>query len=299
MWGVLAALTSFSHSALAGDKPSAVQVCLTMPEVAPLFADHAGPGYRPLGDGVFVVDLELTLNGRAPERLTKMSRDCLRAWLPAQPVRQVAVNFERTTLNLTPVTKAVDLQLKPDLWYDAGRLTVSQRPWVEVVSELPGHLAFERQGPQGQSEWPQWSKLAEGQYRVTYEAPADSKRCTVKVKASATGSVREDNQPALVAELVETYRTEWLPDVLAEHKVSCHAGEGVEVEVRLVDGVYFKPREPQFRKVSLPAEAPTYAVTVDGNLTPFTSGQVVRLLAGQHARFSEVAHAAQATASTD
>lgn len=267
-------------AAAAQNKPAAVQLCFTLPDGVALFATKAQPDYRALGDGVFVLDFDVRLGGRAPERLTKTSATCLRAWLPARPVKRIDVDFSRTDLNLRPTGKDVDLKLKPDLWYDGGGVTVERAPFSSIASSLPGRLTVERMRGDVAEPQPETSALPRGQYRVGYEAPTHV--CDITVSGVATGTVREDNHPKLVAELVDAYRREWAQDVAKDLRLQCAPGEALQLQVRIVDGAYFRPREPLVRKVKVPGREPHYTLSVNGEAKPFQPGSVVDVDFEQH-----------------
>jgi hypothetical protein len=281
---VLGALLLCATAALANDKPAAVQVCLTLPSELPLFATQAGPAYRLLGEGVFVLDLDVALNGHVVTKLTRSSADCFRAMVPATaPVRRVAVSFERTALNLTDVQRQVDLKVKPDLWYDAGRFVVTQAPWSSIGLGLPGQLTLERKvGEATFTPWADPAQVPAGQYKVAFELPAAMRACAVTLRTVALGSIREDNKKELFDELVAAYRTDFVPEVMRDQKLLCDPDEALQIELRLVDGVYIKPREPKVTKVKLPNQAPRYALNVDGVRSAFENGQVITVHTGEH-----------------
>lgn len=260
-------------AAWATDKPAAVQLCFSLPRDVPLFSTKAQPGYRALGDGVFIVDLDVNVGGRAPERLTKTSASCLRAWVSARAVKRIDVDFSRTDLNLRPVGKDVELRLKPDLWYDGGRFTVERARFSSLSSSLPGALKVERLRADVAEPVTDTKALPRGRYRIGYEAPTSA--CSLTVRGVASGTVRVDNHPKLVAELVDVYRREWAQDVAKDLRLRCAPGEALQLQVRIVDGAYFHPREPVVRKVSVPGRAPHYTLTVDGEVRPFEPGSVV------------------------
>lgn len=270
----VALVALLSGAALAESKPAAVQLCLELPKEVPLFVGRAQPNYRALGDGTFILDFDVTLAGRAPERLSKATPSCFRAWLPARHVKRIAFDFARTDLNLPAVEKDVDLKLKADLWYDGGAFAVAQAPWSKVGTALPGELLVDRVGRDG-AVVPIEDKAAlpRGRYVVRYTAPTHP--CDLTVRGVATGTVREDNQPALVKELVDTYRKDWAPDVAKDLKLACGPAEALALVVRIVDGAYFKPLAPQVQKVTLPERLPRYRLVVNGVARDFTPGDAV------------------------
>jgi hypothetical protein len=289
---MLGALVLSASTLAASDKPAAVQVCLTTPKEYPLFATHAGAGYRLLGEGVFMLDLDVALNGRVASKLTRSGADCLRAWVPAtEPIRKVAVAFDRAALNLSADQREVDLKVKPDLWYDAGRFTITQLPYSQLRLTVPGQLIVERKSSDGLNPVTDLEQLPAGEYKIGFELPASKRRCEVTVRGVAMGSIRDDNKKAMVDELVEHYRTEYAPEVLADLKMFCNPGEAVEVELLIIDGVYFKPREPRLKKVHLPSKAPRYALDINGVRTAFQSGQMVTVHTGERIALEEVVEA--------
>ncbi|MBL9039768.1 MAG: hypothetical protein JNG84_14725 [Archangium sp.] len=273
-------------SAWGADKPSAVQVCVALPAGVALFAATPQPGYRPLGDGTQLLDIDVTLNGQVVTTLTRAGPECLRAWVPAMPIVAVGVDARRPALNLGAATQSVNLKLKPDLWYDAGRLTVPRLPWATVTSALPGSLTLTRRSPDGDRRVTDFAQVPSGAYVVTYEPPPESGPCPVTVRGVGTGTIREDNRPGQFAELVDAYRVGYAPDVLAAKKYTCTPGETVEVSVRIVDGVYFAPRSPSITKVRVPDAQPRYVVTVDGVRSRFEPGQSMAIGEGQQLLFA-------------
>jgi len=269
-------------------KPAAVQLCLTLPDGVELFAATPKANYRALAPDTYVLDLDLTLNGAAPEKLTRNGPKCLRAWLQPRNVRSIAVSFDRTTLNLGARELAVDLKLRADLWYDGGQLTVEREPWTTVSTALPGRLVLERiSGPIPVSVTA-LQRVPAGRYRVHYVAPPPPRRpCPVTLHAVGIGTVRSDNKPALFAELVEQYRTEILPEVLSRlGAASCTDAEALDISVRLADGAYVDPLHPTVRTIQLPGEAPRYLWRLAGGPpVPFEDGQVLSLSSGQRAVF--------------
>lgn len=282
-------------AALAADRPAAVQLCLALPDGVALFSTQPQADYRALGDGVFMLDLDVRLGGRAPERLTKTSATCLRAWLAARPVKRIELDFSRTDLNLRPAAKDVDLKLKPDLWYDGGGFTVERAPFSSITSPLPGKLSVERLRGEQAEPLRETTALPRGQYRIGYAAPP--RACDVTVRGVATGTVREDNHPTLVAELVDGYRREWAQDVAKDLRLQCAPGEALQLQVRIVDGVYFRPREPLVRKVKVPGREPHYTLSVDGDAKPFAPGHVVDVGFGQRLVFESAEPEAVASGS--
>jgi hypothetical protein len=274
------------------DKPAAVQLCLTLPDGVELFTTTPRANYRALTPDTYVLDLDLKLNGVAPEKLTRNGPKCLRAWLPPRNVRAIAVSFERTTLNLSARELAVDLKLRADLWYDGGQLTVEREPWTTVSTALPGRLVLERISGPSPVSITDLQRVPAGRYRVHYVAPPPPRRpCPVTLHAVGIGTVRSDNKPALFAELVEQYRTEILPGVLSSlGAASCTDAEALDIGVRLADGAYVDALHPTVRKIDLPGEAPRYLWRLAGGPpVPFEDGQVLTLSSGQRAVFEALA----------
>jgi hypothetical protein len=256
--------------------PSAVQLCLTLPEGVALYSPTPAANYRALGPDTYVLDLDFKLNGRLPDRLTRNGPSCLRAWLAPVHVTSVSVSFERTLLNLAPQARPVNLQLKADLWYDAGQLSVLRQPWATVSTPLPGVLTLARQSEGGAAEVTDLARVPAGTYRVAYQPPPPPRGpCRVTIRATGVGTIRADNRPALFAELVEAYRTEWLPEVLKAQQLTCTRAEAVEVSLRLFDGAFRSPLDPELKRVELPVQPPRFALVTGGVRVDFQSGQTV------------------------
>jgi hypothetical protein len=289
--GVLAGTAAFA------ERPSAVQVCFNLPDALPLFAPGPRTSYRAIDDGSQLVDLDLKLNGQAPERVTRNGPSCVRAWLQAVHVTRIAVSFDRTVLSLAPQERRVDLKLKPDLWYDGGEFTVAREPWARASTDLPGRFTLERLPPAGNVEIADHQRLPAGSYRVSYEAPpAASGPCRFTLRATGAGTIRPDNRPELFARLVEHYRTEWLPEVARELKLTCTRAEALEVAVRMVDGAFFAPLRPEVTRVRVPELEPRYALRLDDRQVPFERGQVVVLASGQEVVLESVGEGPMASA---
>jgi hypothetical protein len=268
--------------ALAAERPSAVQVCFSLPDGVALFASSPRPNYRALDDGALALDLDLKLNGRLPDRVTRMGGSCVRAWLQPVSVVSIEVSFDRTVLALAAQEKRVDLKLKPDLWYDGGQVAVAHEPWARVTTVLPGLLTLQRLSGDASVEVPDHQQLPAGRYRVRYEAPpAATGACRVTLRATGVGTIRPDNRPELYARLVESYRTEWLPEVARAQKLTCTRAEALEVAVRMVDGAFHAPLDPVVTRVRVPEQEPRYQLLLEGKTAPFESGQVITLGPGQ------------------
>lgn len=273
----LIAATGFA----APEKPAAVQLCLELPEGLSLFSPGPAPHYRALGNGVFMLDLDLWVDGQAPERLTKSAGNCVRAWLPARPVKELKLGLERIPLNLEADARVVDLKLKPDLWFDAGSLAVRQQPFASARTALQGTLTFERRGPDG-AVLENSKALPRGEYIVTYTPPpAPTHPCETKVEVVAMGTVTRERHPQVVAELTVAYTENLLPAVLAEQKVTCTDAEELAVEVLLVDGVFFRPLKPKLVKHVIPARQIHYELIIDGAPIDLTEPAVLKIAPGQ------------------
>lgn len=236
-------------------KPAAVQVCVELPPGEALFSTEAGPFKRALGPGTWMMDLDVRFDGVAPERLTRAKGDCLRAWLGPRKVRSLEVSFERVPHNLVAAKKDVSLELKPDLFYDAGAVAIAQRPFSTITVGAAGTLTLERQTASGAvAEQP--SRLPIGQYRVTFTPAPSPKPCQTQLEVLAMGTVTKERQPALLAELTEHYEKELLPEVLKKFSMTCTDAEVAMVQTRLVDGVFSRPYEPRIEKRRLADREP-------------------------------------------
>jgi len=264
--------------ARAADKPAAVQLCVTLPVGVSLFANKPAPHMRSIGNDVWMLDFDVSLNGHQAERLTKSGPDCFRAWLPAEKLKRISLSFTRLPLNLIDAEQPLDLQLKADLWSDAGKVSIARAPWSTLSSPLPGKLVIERQG----QPVVDWQQLPIGPYVIKYTAPVQPKAsCPITLKVVGSGTVRDDHHEALFREMVEYYRVEMLPAVIAKNKLQCEPAEAAQVTVRLVDGVWRNPLEPEIERVRLPEKEPTYLLIIDGKAQPLLSGQKVDVQAGQ------------------
>ncbi len=279
-------LLSSGTAAAAADKPAAVQVCLNLPSGIPLFAEAAKRNYRAHPEGGFVLDFDVALNGKAPQRLTRNGPNCFRAWVTATPLNTIAVDFSRTDLNLKAASKSVNLKLKPDLWYDGGSLDTERAPVSKVTTALPGKLEFARlenaEWSKGAFPIKDLSKLAAGRYTVKYEPPPPPQgSCDITVRVEATGTVRADSRPAVYKELVETYQREFAPEVAKGLKATCNQAQALEIELRIVDGAYRNPWSPKVTKITRREREPKYDLIVDGRREPFVEGQELEVGYGQ------------------
>lgn len=262
-------------------KPAAIQVCLELPEGEALFADQSGPALRAIGNGTWMLDLDVRFDGVAPEKVTRAKGSCFRAWVAPRTVKKVAVSFERVPHNLVAVAKDVKFELKSDLFYDAGSLTVSQRPFSTIEVGAPGTLTVERQTPAGfVAESP--SRLPIGQYRIGFTPAPSARECETHLEVIAIGSVNAERQPALLAELTAHYEKEFLPSVLKKLSMKCSEAEVAMVQTKLVDGVFSRPWEPSVVKRSLPAREPRFELQQAGVRMPVDGTVLVTIESGQH-----------------
>jgi len=282
----LAALTASTAAAAGNDKPAAVQVCLNLPSGVPLFAEAAKRNYRAHPEGGYILDFDLTLNGKVPERLTKNGGTCLRAWIRAEPLGTIAVDFGKTDLNLKPASKSVSLKLKPDLWYDGGALDTERAPLSKVTTSLPGKLEMARlenaEWSKGAFPIKELGKVAAGRYTVKYEPPPPPQgSCDITLKVEASGTVRPDSRADVYKELVDTYQKEFAPEVAKSLKATCNQAQALEIELRIVDGAYRNPWSPKVTKITRREREPRYELVIDGKREPFVEGQELPIAYGQ------------------
>lgn len=268
-------------SAWAEVKPAAVQVCLDLPPGEALFANQKSPSMRAIGNGAWMLDLDVRFDGVAPEKVTRAQGSCFRAWLRPRKVRKVEVSFDRLAHNLVTATKDVTLDLKSDLFYDAGSLAVSQQPFSTIEVGVPGTLTVERQTPAGfVAESP--SRLPVGQYRLSFTPAPSPRPCETRLEVVAIGSVTQERQPALLAELTAYYEQEFLPEVLKKLSVTCSEAEVAMVQVTLADGVFSRPWEPRIVKRRLPEREPRFELVQGGVRRPVDETVLLTIEAGQH-----------------
>jgi hypothetical protein len=273
-----------SLTALAGERPAALQVCLSLPDGVALFATSPQPFMRALGNGVWMLDFEFQLDGHGVERITKSGPDCFRAWLPAENVSGLSFDFSKVPLNLVNQEPRVSVQLKPDLWSDGGRFVVDRAPWSNVVNATNGTLVLERED----TVMTDWQQLPAGRYVVKFTPPPPPKTdCAVTLQLHGVGSVRHDRNAALLRELTEHYRKELLPSVIKKHQLQCEPAEVVQVTVKVDDGAIRNPLEPRIERVRLEEKELQYQVTIDGRTLPFVEGMTVVVGPGQTLEFSE------------
>jgi hypothetical protein len=253
-----------SGLAFAAPKPAAVQVCVELPSGTPLFSSTAGPFTRAIAKDVFMLDLEARFDGVAPERITKVSASCFRAWVSPRKVGRLELSFERVPLNFATPAKAVAFSLKSDLWFDGGTFTVEQRPFAALIARVPGTVTVERETPQGLT--PQAvTQLPQGAYRISFvPPPAPTHPCATELEVTAVGSVTEQRQPALLSELKAHYQLELLPEALKRMKMTCRDSEVAVVQARLIDGLFVRPFEPAVTRRTLPEREPRYLLRHQG-----------------------------------
>ncbi len=257
-------LLASSSVAVAAPKPAAVQVCVELPPGTPLFSSTAGPFTRAIAKDVFMLDLEARFDGDTPERLTKVSASCFRAWVPPRKVGRLELTFERVPLNLTTPAKAVAFSLKSDLWFDGGTFVVEQRPFASLSVRAPGAVTVERETPKGLSP-EALTQLPQGAYRISFvPPPAPTHPCATELEVTAVGSVTEQRQPALLSELKAHYQHELLPEALKRMKMTCRDSEVAVVQARLIDGLFVRPFEPAVTRRTLPNSEPRYLLRHQG-----------------------------------
>ena len=268
-------------------KPAAVQVCLELPAGTPLFSGEAKRFYRPLSANQWVLDFDVQLDGETPERLTRVNDTCFRAWLPPRPLKSIALNFDRVPMNFVAEPHAVDLKLKADLWFDAGKVSVAQQPFSVAQKKSPGAITFERVTSAGAvRESP--AALPKGSYVVTYVPPPPSKQeCTTTVEVVAMGTITKENKPALFAELVEHYSATVLPSALRKLSVACAPWEEAVVEVLMLVGVFVRPLNPKVSTRVIPTKAPRYELHLDGQTYDLSQPVKVTVDSGQRLQVTD------------
>lgn len=282
-------LISLSTSA---EKPAAIQICIDLPSGISLFSESPQRNYRAIGDGSYALDLDVLLNGsQAPERITRSGARCVRAWIQATPIHAIAVSFDRTDLNLRPQSRAVILKLRPDLWYDGGTFTPERGPYSNVSTSLRGKLTIARLEGAGQPfPMRDLSSVPVGRYAIHYEPPPKPLgTCAITVNADAVGTVRTENRPELVRDLVETYRRDFAPEVAKRLKIACTEAEALELQIRIVDGAYCDPLNPRVHRVTRPELEKKYELVVDGKRIELRDGLILDIGYGQHVVVEEAA----------
>lgn len=280
---VLASLM-IAAAALGADKPAALQVCVQLPEGEALFADGPRGAYRPIANDAWVLDFDFTVNGHDVLRLTKSGPSCFRAWLPAEKVREVAFDFSRLPKNFVNVAVPMQVQLKPDLWSDGGEVSITRAPWASATNTTSGTLSLAWRGL-AQADFTQ---LPAGPYTLQFvPLPQPKVACPLVFSVRASGTVRPDRNTALYKELVESYRREFLPEIVARHQLLCDPFEEVRITATLVEGAWRHPLTPKIERVRVEEKEPRYVVRIDGKALPFVEGMTVELQPGQALEFSE------------
>lgn len=278
-------LPAFAHAA---DRPAAIQLCFSgLPAEAPLWREAAGRNYRPHGDA-FVLDLDVRIDGRAPEKLTKSAATCLRAWLPARNVSSVEVTFGRLDLNLRDVKVATKLPLKADRWHEGPAIAVTVQPFAKVSTALPGSLKLvrieEAVWSGGSFEWPALDRVSAGRYRLLHKPPPLPRHpCEIVVKViSATGSIRADNAPEKLRAIVAEYEQTIAKKLLADRKESCEGDDVIELGIKLREGIIPNAWTPELRRIAKPRPQPPYRIVIDGAARPFVpEAETLELRPGQ------------------
>jgi hypothetical protein len=273
----------FVSQAGAAEKPSAVQVCLQgLAPDEPLFVDTPRRHYRSVGSSLFMLDLDVALNGQQPERITHSGGNCLRAWIQPLALKTVSFKFDRTATNLEPVNKSLNMQLKADKWHDAGTVSLERAAFSRVSTRLPGTLTVQRREPESLDKVSSLDHLAEGTYVLTYVPPEPPKGpCPIELVVDASGTITKDTNPAAYQALVDTYQKQVAPALLLSHNELCASNEVVQVQLQLNDGVYRNGWNPGVTKTAKTLPPPTYTLEVDGQKRPYHSGDPIRIGTGQ------------------
>jgi hypothetical protein len=280
---VLASLL-LASAALGADKPAALQVCVKLPEGEALFAEGPRGSYRSIGNDAWLLDFDFTVNGHDVQRLTKSGPSCFRAWLPAEKVREVAFDFSRLPKNFVNVSVPMQVQLKPDLWSDGGDVTITRAAWASATNTTSGVLTLAWRGL-SQADLTQ---LPAGPYTLQFApAPQPKGACPIAFTVRASGTIRPDRNASLYKELVESYRREFLPELVARNKLLCDPAEEARITATLVDGAWRHPLSPRIERVRVEEKEPRYVVRIDGKALPFVEGMTVDLQPGQSLEFSE------------
>jgi hypothetical protein len=157
-----------------------------------------------------------------------------------------------------------------------------------MSTELPGELTLERVSSGGTVGVEDLQHVPSGTYRVAYVAPPQpTGPCRITLRATGVGTVRADNKPAQFAELVELYRTEWLPEVAKDQKLVCTRVEAIEVDLRIVDGTFRNVLRPELKRVRVAAMEPKYVLRIGATRVDFQSGASFEFGAGQEVVLSE------------
>ncbi len=268
-------------------KPAAVTICFEgLPKELPLFTNAPAKNYRQAGEELYVLDVSVRLNDAMPQRISRgKGEGCLKAWLPAQWVDEISASFERTDTNLLPVSRKTKLKLKPDLWYDGGSLAVEQGQFSSVSANLPGKVELVRLPPfspeLGRTS-DDLKRVASGSYQLNYRPPPPPEiPCEISLKANAEGTVTETKHPEVLREIVENYRRGMAPSILSLQGVKCHAGDHVNMQISINDGVVYRPLEPTYEVTSKPPPPPEIHLVRDGKRAPFKFGTKVAIQYGE------------------
>lgn len=269
--------------ALAGSsKPAAVQLCFKTPAGTELFSSKAEPYFRPLSTGTWMLDFDVLLDGEKAEKVTKAGPSCVRAWLPARAVKMINVSFARVPLNYVVATREVELQLKPDLWFDAGTVVLEREPFAVARLHTGGELKFERKTPSGALVVEKADALPVGEYVVTHvPAPEPTKPCSTRVEVVAMGTVTPEKAPVLMKDLTFHYSDNVLPTVLSQKKLACTDSEEVVAEVLLVDGVFVRAMQPKLSKVVVPARQTVFELRHDDKVLRLDEPVTITIAPGQ------------------
>lgn len=264
-----------------GPKPAAVQVCFKTPAGLELFSSKAEPYFRSLNTNTWMLDFDVLLDGEKPEKVTKAGSSCVRAWTAARAVKRISVSFERVPLNYVVAERAVDLQLKPDLWFDAGTVVLEQEPFAVAKPHTGGELKFERKTSSGLVT-EKSDALPVGEYVVTHvAAPEPTKDCSARVEVVAMGTVTAEKSPALLKDLTLHYADNVLPAVLSQKKFACTDSEEVVAEVLLVDGVFVRSMQPKLSKVAVPARQTVFELRHDDKVLRLDEPVSITIAPGQ------------------
>ncbi len=275
---------------IAADKLASLQVCLTLPGDVQLFSATPQPAMRQVDGKTWMLDFDFKLNGLPAERITKSGADCFRAWVPAQHVKKLALDFERVPLNLVGPERSVDLRLKADRWSDAGRVVINRGAWSTVQNKTTGTLTLERTAFVLSDP----NQLPAGPYRLKFTPAPSTTDCPVTLHVVGSGTVRADRNVETYRELVEVYRSLVVPAVIAKHKLKCQHDEAAQVAVGLDDGVFRRPLEPEISRVKTDVAPLPLQLSLDGVARPFVDGMQVFVAPGQRLELADLSlHAAR------
>ncbi|MDX2012031.1 MAG: hypothetical protein SFW67_17695 [Myxococcaceae bacterium] len=279
---LLAAVCAVSSLAVAEPKPAAVQLCVQLPLDEPLFVKTPGPHLRAVAKDVFMLDVDVRFDGAAPLRLTRVSDSCFRAWVAPRKVRRIELDFDRLSQNFVARPKDVSLDLKSDLWFDAGTFVVEQEPFAQLAFPAGSSVRLERQGRAGVVE-EDASRLPAGTYRLTFTPPQASQQpCRAQVEVTPIGSVTPERQPVLFRELSTHYEHDYVPDVLKKVGMTCADDEVAVVRTKLVDGLFVKPHEPVVTRQRVSERETRYVLRHEGGDLPLEGPIEVTVKPGQH-----------------